>query len=201
MKVIGITGGVGTGKSEVLNYLERKHGAVVCQADIVAKNLEKKNTICYRQIVGHFGEGILLENGRLDREKLAKAVFSNEEERQILNAIVHPAVKKRILKLIKEQEKKGTELFVLEAALLLEDHYDEICDETWYIYAEDSVRRKRLKLSRGYGDERIDGIFRSQKSRDEFLNQCDRAVDNSRNFDDTCAQLDSIIEKIRETLN
>ncbi len=196
MKVIGITGGVGTGKSEVLNYLERKHGAVVCQADIVARNLEKKNTICYRQIAEHFGGGILEENGRIDREKLAKIVFSDEEERRVLNAIVHPAVKKRILKLIKEQEKKGTKLFVLEAALLLEDHYDEVCDETWYIYAEDSVRRKRLKLSRGYGDDRIDGIFRSQKSRDEFLNQCDRAVDNSRNFDDTCEQLDSIIKKI-----
>ena len=199
MKVIGITGGVGTGKSEVLNYLERKHGAVICQADIVARNLEKKNTICYRQIVEHFGQDILQENGRLDREKLAKVVFSNEEELKTLNAIVHPAVKKRILRLIKEQEKKGTEVFVLEAALLLEDHYDEICDEIWYIYAEDSVRRKRLKLARGYGDERIDGLFRSQKSRDEFLDQCDRAVDNSRSFEDTCTQLDSIMEKIRKS--
>ncbi len=197
MKVIGITGGVGTGKSEVLKYLEGKHGAVICQADLVARNLEKKNTICYRQIVEHFGDGILQENGRLDREKLAKVVFSDEEERKTLNAIVHPAVKKRILTLIKEQEKKGTELFVLEAALLLEDHYDEVCDETWYIYAEDSVRRKRLKLSRGYGDERIDGIFRSQKTRDEFLNKCDRAVDNSRSFDDTCAQLESIMCKLK----
>lgn len=197
MKVIGITGGVGTGKSEVLNYLEQKHGAVVCQADLVARNLEKKNTICYRQIVGHFGEGILAENGRIDREKLAKVVFSDGEERKKLNAIVHPAVKKRILGLIREQEKKGTELFVLEAALLLEDHYDEICDETWYIYAEDDVRRKRLKLSRGYGDERIDGIFRSQKSRDEFLKRCDRAVDNSRSFDDTRTQLDSIMKRLK----
>lgn len=197
MKIIGITGGVGTGKSEVLKYLEGKHGAVICQADLVARNLEKKNTICYRQIVEHFGDGILQENGRLDREKLAKVVFSDEEERKTLNAIVHPAVKKRILTLIKEQEKKGTELFVLEAALLLEDHYDEVCDETWYIYAEDSVRRKRLKLSRGYGDERIDGIFRSQKTRDEFLNKCDRAVDNSRSFDDTCAQLESIMCKLK----
>ncbi len=197
MKVIGITGGVGTGKSEVLNYLERKYDAVICQADIVARNLEKKNTICYRQIVERFSGDILQENGRIDRERLAKIVFSNEEERKALNAIVHPAVKKRILGLIKEQEKKGTKLFVLEAALLLEDHYDEVCDEIWYIYAEDAVRRKRLKLSRGYGEERIDGIFRSQKSRDEFLDKCDRAVDNSRSFDDTCMQLDSIMEKLK----
>lgn len=196
MKVIGITGGVGAGKSEVLNYLARKHGAVICQADIVARNLEKKGTICYRQIVEHFGTDILQENGRIDRGRLAEVVFGNADELQILNGIVHPAVKKRIIRLIREEEKKGKELFILEAALLLEDHYDEICDETWYIYTEDSVRKKRLKLSRGYSDEKIEAIFRSQKSRDEFLNKCDRAVDNSRNFDDTCVQLESIIDKL-----
>ncbi|MDO4311915.1 MAG: dephospho-CoA kinase [Eubacteriales bacterium] len=196
MKVIGITGGVGAGKSEVLNYLARKHGAVICQADIVARNLEKKGTICYRQIVEHFGTDILQENGRIDRGRLAEVVFGNADELQILNGIVHPAVKKRIIRLIREEEKKGKELFILEAALLLEDHYDEICDETWYIYTEDGVRKKRLKLSRGYSDEKIEAIFRSQKSRDEFLNKCDRAVDNSRNFDDTCVQLESIIDKL-----
>lgn len=196
MKVIGITGGVGAGKSEVLNYLARKHDAVICQADIVARNLEKKGTICYRQIVEHFGTDILQENGRIDRGKLAEVVFGNADELQILNGIVHPAVKKRILRLIREEEKKGKELFILETALLLEDHYDEICDETWYIYTEDGVRKKRLKLSRGYSDEKIEAIFRSQKSRDEFLNKCDRAVDNSRNFDDTCVQLESIIDKL-----
>lgn len=196
MKVIGITGGVGAGKSEVLSYLTRKHGAVICQADIVARNLEKKGTICYRQIVEHFGVNILQENGRIDRGRLAEVVFGNDEELQVLNGIVHPAVKRRITQLICEEEKNGKELFVLEAALLLDDHYDEICDEIWYIYAEDSVRKKRLKLSRGYSDEKIDAIFRSQRSRDEFLNKCDRAVDNSWDFDNTCVQLDSIIDKL-----
>lgn len=196
MKVIGITGGVGAGKSEVLNYLARKHGAVICQADIVARNLEKKGTICYRHIVEHFGTDVLLENGRIDRGKLAEIVFRDTEELKVLNSIVHPAVKKRIIRMIREQEKSGKELFVLEAALLLDDHYDELCDEIWYIYAEDSVRKKRLKLSRGYSDQKIEAIFRSQKTRDEFLNLCDRAVDNSRDFDYTCVQLESIIDKL-----
>ena len=196
MKVIGITGGVGSGKSEVLKYLERKHGAVICQADIVARNLEKKGTICYRQITEHFGTSILQENGRIDRGKLAGIVFSDPDELKVLNRIVHPAVKKRILRKVREEQRRGTGLFVLEAALLLDDHYDEICDEVWYIYTEDPVRRKRLKLSRGYSDEKIDAIFASQLTRDAFLGRCDRAIDNSRSFDDTCVQLESILAKL-----
>lgn len=196
MKIIGITGGVGAGKSEVLNYLAKKQGAYICQADIVARNLEKKGTICYRRIVEHFGTDILQENGRIDRGRLAEIVFGNPEELEILNGIVHPAVKERIIRMIREQERKGQELFVLEAALLLDANYDELCDEVWYIYAEDEVRRKRLKLSRGYTDQKITSIFASQRSRDEFLGKCDRAVDNSRSFEDTCAQLEAIIDKL-----
>ena len=194
MKIIGITGGVGSGKSEVLRYLEEKYGAVVCVADLVAKNLQKKGTICYNKIVEHFGEDILDENGRIDRPHLARIVFKDDEVLHVLNAIVHPAVKENIRRKIRQEIKQGTELFVLEAALLLEEHYDEICDEVWYIYANEEVRKKRLKLSRGYSEEKIEDMFRAQKSRDEFLEHSDRAVDNSRSFDDTREQLDDMLK-------
>ena len=75
-------------------------------------------------------------------------MFKDDEELHVLNAIVHPAVKENIRRKIRQEIKQGTELFVLEAALLLEEHYDEICDEVWYIYANEEVRKKRLKLSR-----------------------------------------------------
>lgn len=196
MRIIGITGGVGAGKSKVLEYLENTYSAVVCQADIVARNLEKKGTVCYRKIVEQFGTDILQENGRLDRKKLAQIVFGDSEKLQVLNEIVHPAVKNRIARMIREEKKKGTKLFLLEAALLLEDHYDEICEEIWYVYAQDTVRKKRLQLARGYSEEKIEAMFRSQKTRDEFLELCDRAIDNSGDFETTCAQLDSIMDKL-----
>ncbi len=196
MKIIGITGGVGSGKSEVLRYLDEQYSAVVCEADLVAKNLQKKGTICYNKMVEHFGEEILDENGRIDRPHLAQIVFKDAEELRTLNAIVHPAVKENILRKIRQESKKGTELFVLEAALLLEEHYDEICDEVWYIYANEEVRKKRLKLSRGYSEEKIEDMFRAQKSRDEFLEHSDRAVDNSRSFDDTREQLDEMLKSL-----
>lgn len=193
MKIIGITGGVGSGKSEVLKYLENSCGAVVCQADLVAKNLQKRGTICFREMVAHFGPEILGVDGRLDRKKLAEIVFKDSKELAALNAIVHPAVKQSIFRKIRREEKKGSTLFVLEAALLLEEHYEEICDEVWYIDTNVEVRKERLKRSRGYSDEKIDDMIRAQKSREEFLSKCDRNIDNSRSFDETKEQIDQML--------
>jgi len=141
MKVIGLTGGVGEGKTQVLEYLNDKYGASVCQADEVARHLQRKGTEVYEAITAHFGGGILEKNGELCREKLAQIVFSDRKELAALNAIVHPAVKEEIRRKIACEERKNTNLFILEAALLIEDHYDEICDELWYVYVKAETRR------------------------------------------------------------
>lgn len=90
MKVIGITGGVGSGKSEVLKFLEQEYGAVVCQMDEVAKQIQRKGTQAFSRIVQEFGEQIVGNNGELDRMKLGSCVFADEKKLQILNDIVHP---------------------------------------------------------------------------------------------------------------
>ena len=92
MKVIGITGGVGSGKSEVLKFLEQEYGAVVCQMDEVAKQIQKKGTQAFSRIVQEFGEQIVGADGELDRMKLGSCVFADEKKLQILNDIVHPEV-------------------------------------------------------------------------------------------------------------
>ena len=83
-----------------------------------------------------------------------------------------------------------TKYFVVEAALLLEDHYDVICDELWYIHTDEAVRAERLKKARGYDDEKIASICANQKSPEEFRNACDVTIDNSGVFADTCRQID-----------
>lgn len=88
MKVIGITGGVGSGKSEVLKFLEQEYGAVVCQMDEVAKQIQRKGTQAFSRIVQEFGEQIVGNNGELDRMKLGSCVFADEKKLQILNDIV-----------------------------------------------------------------------------------------------------------------
>ena len=87
----------------------------------------------------------------------------------------------------------------VEAALLIEDHYDEICDELWYIYADERVRRARLKSDRNYTDERIDGIMENQLSEEEFSEACDFEIDNSGEFEETKKQIDQRMSKY-ETL-
>ena len=192
MKIIGITGGVGAGKTQILEYLNDKYGATVCQADEVAKKLQKKGTDCHRAIVEHFGADILDPKGELNREKLAQIIFTDKEERAVLNGIVHPAVKEEIRKIIKKEERKHTSLFLLEAALLIDDH----CDEIWYVYVEDAIRKKRLIYARGYDAEKVDDIIASQLPKDVFLRNSDRVIDNSGIFEETKIQLDEMIRNL-----
>lgn len=196
MKVIGITGGVGAGKTQILEYLNNKYGATICQTDALAKKLQKKGGECYAPIVEHFGEEILDEKGELDRKKLSDLVFSDQTELEVLNQIVHPAVREEVLKKIKSEERKNTNLFIVESALLIEEHYEEFCDELWYIYVEDSARRNRLYYSRGYDNKKIDDIIAAQLPKEVFLKHCDRVIDNSSIFGETMMQIDKIVKDL-----
>ena len=195
MRIIGITGGVGSGKSRVLSYMETQYKAVVCQADQVAWKLQEPGEECYIEIINRFGESILNEDGTINRGKLGGIVFGDNEQLIALNQMMHPAVKRRIVELIQQEKKKGTTYFVLEAALLLEDNYKEICDEIWYIYCDEAVRRERLKESRQYSDEKIDSIMASQLSEVSFREQCQITIDNSGDFDDTCYQIEKAMNR------
>lgn len=110
-------------------------------------------------------------------------------ELSALNRIMHPAVKQSIKQRIQSELKKGTDYFVIEAALLLEDDYKQICDELWYIYTDEETRRLRLKESREYSDEKINAIMSSQLSEEIFRRECQIVIDNSGIFDDTCNQI------------
>ena len=202
MKVIGITGGVGSGKSKVLAYLQEKHQVVICQADQVAWTLQEPGQECYHKIVDFFGKEILGEDQKIDRKKLGSIVFQSEEKLCILNQMMHPAVKTKIKEQMQLEMQKGTKCFAIEAALLLEDHYNEICDEIWYICADEKVKRQRLKESRSYTDEKIDDIMRQQLSDDVFREKCDIVVENSGDFRETCSQIDALLNEgdIDETL-
>ncbi len=193
MKVLGITGGVGPGKSQVLEYLKLEYGAVICQLDEVAKELQKKGMVCYDKIVEAFGSEILQEDGELNRAKLGEIVFRQEEELQKLNTIVHPEVKRQIHKDIEEKIKENVSLYVIEAALLPSAGYEEICDEMWYIYAKESVRRARLKSSRGYTDKKITSMIQSQPPESVFRRMCTTVIDNSGSFEETKKQIGELM--------
>lgn len=197
MKMIGVTGGVGAGKSEILAYIEKKYNARILLADEIAHMLMEPGTECYQKLRQVFGNSDLYQNdGRFDRKKLAEEIFRKPDMREKLNRIVHPAVKKEIIRIQKEeQEKKQISYLILEAALLIEERYDKICDELWYVYTAKEKRRSRLKENRGYSDEKIDGIFASQLPEQTYREFCRITIDNNGQRDKTFAQIDEAFLK------
>ena len=190
MKIIGVTGGVGAGKSTVLNYLEKRYGAKLILADLVGHEVMEPGHEAYEQVVKVFGQEIVSEDKTIDRKALGVIVFADEKKRMILNRIIHPAVRQEILRRLEEAELSHLSYVVVEAALFLEENYDAFCDETWYIYTDEKIRRQRLKESRGYSDERIDQIFRSQKTHKEFQKRCLFMIDNNGSEEETFRQID-----------
>lgn len=191
MEFIGITGGVGAGKSMVLSFLSRQDATRVVLADELAAQLTGPHGRCLPAIRAAFaGEDIYTPSGELDRERMAKVIFSDDKKRDRINEIVHPAVKEEILAVVAAERKKGELSYLFfEAALLLEDGYDRICDRLWYIYASETTRRKRLRQSRGYSDEKVDAICASQLSEAEFRRRCQVVIDNDGEPEQTYVQI------------
>lgn len=180
MKVIGITGGVGAGKSSILNYIRDNYRSEIIIADDLAKSLCEKGKVCFEPLVKLLSEAVLGETGEIDRSKMASLIFDDDSLREKVNAIIHPSVKKYICDRIDVLRRNSEKDFLfIEAALLIEDGYKEIVDEMWYIYTDESIRRQRLKESRGYSDAKIDSIIQSQLSEEEFRQNSDFVIDNS----------------------
>ena len=197
MKFIGITGGVGAGKSAILEYIAEHYNAKVMLADEIAHDLMMPGTKCYDTIKEAFGaEDIFLKDGSFDRLKMAQVIFSDETKREQMNGIVHPAVKAYVIAEAKRERQEGTlALLVLEAALLIEEHYDEICDELWYIYTREDIRRERLMASRGYSTEKVDRIFASQLTEKVYREHCRVVIDNNGSVAEAFAQIDRALSE------
>lgn len=181
MLFIGITGGVGAGKSAILSYLKDHYRTRVMLADEIAHDLMEPGTECYAQLRELFREDhIFLSDGRIDRPGMAKVIFSDDGKRDALNDIVHPAVKKYVIEQAAlERQRKALDFIVLEAALLIEEQYDKVCDELWYIFTTVENRKKRLKASRGYSEEKCQSIIDSQLSEDIYRKYCQVVIDNN----------------------
>ncbi|MCL2865657.1 MAG: dephospho-CoA kinase [Lachnospiraceae bacterium] len=197
MKIIGITGGVGCGKSRVLHYLCEVEQAEVRQLDRVARELQKKDAPCYVKIVKRFGSAIVLADGTLNRQKLAEMIFQDESKRRWMNNMMHPAVRQWILEDIQKSREAGKSFYIIEAALLIEAKYDMICDELWYIYATQEVRRDRLRETRGYSEEKINQMMESQLPETAFRQNTDVCIDNNGDFAWTTKQLLKNMERLK----
>ncbi|MEE3481483.1 MAG: dephospho-CoA kinase [Lachnospiraceae bacterium] len=198
MKFIGITGGVGAGKSLIMDYLERKPRTAVLYSDRFAGELEKPGQACYDLIRKTFPDPALYNaDGTMNRPAFAALVFRKPAALDALNSIVHPAVREAIL--FDVAEKRGSrqvDFYFLEAALLIEGGYDRICDELWVVTASLEARRKRLSESRGYSREKIDSILSRQESDEVFLSRADRVIHNDGTPEEAYAQADRFLAEM-----
>ncbi len=194
MKIIGITGGIGSGKTAVLDIMHQDYDAFIMEADALAHRLMEPGQISYNDIVEHFGTDILDEDGRIDRSKLSAIVFSDQKQLDVLNSITHPNVKKAILESMEEQRRSGCKLYVLEAALLIQDGYLDICDEMWYVYADISKRIERLCAYRGFTEEKAGKVIASQEPDSYYEANCSKKIDNSGDLEKLRNQLKLVME-------
>ena len=190
MKLIGITGGVGAGKSLVLQLLQKHCRCRVLLADEVGNEVKLPGQPCYERLVELLGRQVLAPDGTIDRKKMAERIFADPALLEQVNGIIHPEVKRYILKQVEEERSKGEiDYFFLEAALLIECGYEAVVDELWYVHADPAVRRQRLMESRGYSDEKVRQIFDSQLSEEEFRAHCRVVIENNGDIRETERQL------------
>lgn len=198
MKVIGITGGVGSGKSVVIQLMVDKYKAYSISTDKIASELMKKGEKSYEKVVENFGTEILLPDGEIDRSKLAHIVFKSQAKILKLNSITHPLVREKVMNLIHTvKEESNYHYIVIETALPYEADLRSYCDVVWGVCSSYDVRKHRLQKTRGYSDERITDIFNKQLSNEEYEFYCDNIIENNGSLSELEEQLDRVISSMQ----
>lgn len=194
-RLIGITGGIGAGKTEILSYIRKHYRAEIYLADEVAHKVKEPGEAAYEPLVALLGRAVLQKDGFIDKEKMAEIIFKDKAVLEKVNEIVHPAVRSFLEHAVcRAREQETTELVFIEAALLIEAGYREMVDELWYVHADRDIRERRLKENRGYSGEKIEEIMRQQLSEEEFRNACDFVIDNSKTLLQAYRQIDERLE-------
>lgn len=173
--VVGLTGGIGSGKSAATAAFEAL-GIVVVDADVVAREVVLPGTPCLKQIAAHFGDSVLTENGTLNRKALRHIVFSDAREKDWLNALLHPAIRRELLKQLAQAQ---SAYVILSAPLLLENGLQQYCDRVVVVDVPESTQRQRVVRRDDSSEEEVNAIMRSQLSRTERLHQADDVIDNA----------------------
>ncbi len=186
--IIGVMGGVGSGKSTVLNYLENNYEANIIEADKVAKEVMLPGHDVYNEIVKTFPE-VIVDN-MIDSKKLAEIVFNDKEQLEKLNSITHPGAVKEIISRIKSSKNR---IIVVESAILLGSGVEQYCDELWFVFCNRDTRIKRLIQTRGYSKEKCISVIESQPADEEYNKGADEFIDNSYSEENTREQIDLIL--------
>jgi len=190
-RIIGITGGVGSGKSLIINYISEKYNYIILETDKIAKELMNPGEKAYEKIIDYFGLEILDSDLNINRKAFAEIIFNDKSKLEKVNSIVHPIVKEYIIDIISNIDNVNKR-YIIESAILEEAKLTDLCDEIWFIDSLEDVRIKRLEEGRGYSYEKSKEIIKNQKSKEDFLAISDIVIDNSGDIFKTYEQIDRI---------
>jgi len=193
--VIGITGGVGSGKSLVLEYLKENYPCRIYIADKIANDIKEPGSKINEKLVELLGDEILNEDGSVNKPVMAAKMFASEELTKKVNEIIHPAVKDYLVDSIESAKKDENIKYVfIEAALLIEAGYKDILDEIWYVRRPSDERFKSLSDSRGYTLEKTKSIMDKQLSDGDFAKNSDRIIENDGTIDELYGKVKVCVE-------
>ncbi|MFB6467728.1 dephospho-CoA kinase [Cytobacillus sp. Hz8] len=192
--VVGLTGGIASGKSTVSNML-KKRGYTIIDADLEARLAVEKGEPAYFEIIEYFGEDVLLDDGSIDRAKLGSIIFHDEEKRLKLNSIVHPAVRKRMLKKKEQALACGEKLIVLDIPLLIESKLTSMVEKIILVYVDEETQLKRLIARNQYTEEEAQARMNSQMPLKEKIPFADKVINNNGLIEETEAQLSQILRE------
>ncbi len=192
--IIGLTGGIASGKSTVSNMLKEK-GFTVIDADIAARAVVEPGRSALKEIVRQFGFGVLTEEGTLDRAKMGSIVFQDKEKRKQLNEIVHPAVRQWMLAEKSKAMEAGKKTIFYDIPLLFESKLTWMVDKTLLVYVEPDIQLERLMKRNGFTEQEAKARIQSQMPITEKRKLADKIIDNSRTIEETTKQLNEWITR------
>ena len=195
--VVGITGGIGCGKSSVTDQLKRLNVDII-DADIIAREIVEPGKFALRKIVEHFGEEVLLPDGSLDRAKLRVIIFSEKEKKDWLEDLLHPLIRDEIRTQIKSA---SSEYVVLSSALLLETGQKNLVDMVVVVDIPETLQIERTTLRDSNSSELVKKIINSQLKRDERLSRADIVIDNSNSLDELSSKIKKLHGDLKKKAN
>ncbi|MEO6197652.1 MAG: dephospho-CoA kinase [Dehalococcoidia bacterium] len=187
MFIIGLTGGIGTGKSTVAGVLQ-KEGAAIVNADVVGHEVYQVGRPAYHEVIHAFGEGVLDADKAIDRKKLGAIVFGDPKELAKLNSIVHPRMKGMMREKLQELQRSGAKIAVIEAAILFEARWDDLANETWVTSAPPEIASRRVAERSGFTQDQVMERIRAQMPNDERVQRADIVIDTSEDMEQTIAR-------------
>lgn len=194
MKIIGLTGGIGTGKSTVSAYLAQK-GCKIIDADLISHQMTEAGSPCLAEIKAAFGEDVFLRDGNLDRKKVGRLVFADATKKKTLEQIITRRVIEKTLRILQDCRAQQEALVVLDAPLLFECGMQRYTDETWLVVCRTETRLRRIAARDGLAEEDIQKRIANQMSTEQKEKLADYIIDNSRDLAWLYAQIDTLLAK------